>query len=155
MQTVDIIFARLLMGLVLFEFFADQQQWDFHKAKAYFQDTAKVPAKYTRADVERGFCTTGLWSFSRHPNFLAEQSCWVMLYQWSCWTTNSLYSWAGLGAASYLILFQSSTWLTEKISARKYPQYKEYQARVGKFMPKIGGGWDDYVEEQEKKNKTN
>lgn len=27
MQTSDIIFARVLMGLVLVEFFADQQQW--------------------------------------------------------------------------------------------------------------------------------
>ena len=34
---------------------------------------------------------------------------------------------------SYLILFQSSTWLTEKLSAEKYPEYKIYQQRVGKF----------------------
>jgi steroid 5-alpha reductase family enzyme len=27
MDTSDIIFARVLMGLVLLEFFADQQQW--------------------------------------------------------------------------------------------------------------------------------
>lgn len=45
----------------------------------------------------------------------------------------------------YLILFQGSTWLTERISARKYPEYKEYQARVGKFLPRLGtetkGDW--------------
>ena len=27
MATADMIFARVLMGLVLVEFFADQQQW--------------------------------------------------------------------------------------------------------------------------------
>jgi len=27
MTTADVIFARVLMGLVLVEFFADQQQW--------------------------------------------------------------------------------------------------------------------------------
>lgn len=155
MQFADLVFARLLMGLVLFEFFADQQQWDFHKAKAQYQATAKVPPKYTRGDMDRGFCTSGLWSYSRHPNFLAEQSCWVVLYQWSCWETNSLYNWTGVGAMSYLILFQSSTWLTERISAGKYTEYKEYQKRVGKFVPNFSGSWDDYVEKQEKTKKVN
>jgi hypothetical protein len=42
-----------------------------------------------------------------------------------------------VGAASYLILFQASTWFTELITARKYPEYKEYQQRVGKFLPKL------------------
>lgn len=27
MTTVDIVFARVLMGLIMIEFFADQQQW--------------------------------------------------------------------------------------------------------------------------------
>lgn len=30
MKTSDIIYARFLMGLVLVEFFADQQQWSMH-----------------------------------------------------------------------------------------------------------------------------
>lgn len=38
---------------------------------------------------------------------------------------------------SYLILFQASTWLTELITAKKYPDYQQYQARVGKFLPNI------------------
>lgn len=36
-----------------------------------------------------------------------------------------------------MLLFQASTWLTERISAGKYPEYKEYQARVGKFYPSL------------------
>ena len=28
-------------------------------------------------DAERGFCTKGLWAFSRHPNFAFEQASWV------------------------------------------------------------------------------
>ena len=63
-----------------------------------------------------------------------------MLYGWSCWDTQTFYNWTGMGAIAYLILFQASTWFTEIISARKYPEYKEYQARVGKFLPKIGAG---------------
>lgn len=37
----------------------------------------------------------------------------------------------------YLILFQASTLLTESITAKKYPEYAEYQQRVGKFLPKL------------------
>lgn len=40
-----------------------------------------------------------------------------------------------MGAAGYLALFHASTWFTELISAKKYPQYREYQERVGKFLP--------------------
>jgi len=50
-----------------------------------------------------------------------------------------------VGAASYLILFQASTWFTELVSAGKYPDYKVYQKRVGKFLPKLGAvpmEWD-------------
>jgi hypothetical protein len=42
-----------------------------------------------------------------------------------------------VGAAGYLALFQASTWFTEKISAEKYPDYREYQARVGRFLPRM------------------
>lgn len=38
---------------------------------------------------------------------------------------------------SYLILFQASTWFTELITASKYPEYKEYQNRVSKFVPSL------------------
>jgi hypothetical protein len=41
---------------------------------------------------------------------------------------------------SYLILFQGSTWFTELITAGKYPEYAEYQKRVGKFLPRFTRG---------------
>lgn len=87
--------------------------------------------------MERGFNTRGMWAASRHPNFACEQSVWVLLYQWSCLDTYSYYNWTGVGALGYLILFQASTWLTELITAGKYSEYKEYQARVSKFLPKF------------------
>ena len=42
-----------------------------------------------------------------------------------------------MGALSYIFLFQCSTWLTELITASKYPEYKEYQERVARFMPRL------------------
>lgn len=144
------------MGLVLLAFFADQQQWreywvllavlgvklmcriiEYQNAKKEYRKTAKVPPKFQQEDLDRGFIVTGLWSWSRHPNFAAEQSIWVVLYQWSCWITNVYFNWTIVGALSYLILFQASTWFTELISAKKYPEYAEYQKRVGKFLPRL------------------
>ena len=112
----------------------------FHAAKKEYQETAKVPRGYHQDVLDRGFNTTGLWAYSRHPNFAAEQSVWVVLYGWSCWVTKTYYNWSVIGAVAYLILFQASTWFTELISAKKYPEYKEYQQRVGKFLPKLPGG---------------
>lgn len=136
----DSFFGRTMLFLVVIEFFADQQQWTFHKAKAAYQKTAKVPSdfRYTRQQLDRGFNTSGLWAWSRHPNFAAEQSFWVCLYQWACLESWTYVNWTAAGAFGYLVLFQASTLLTEWITAGKYADYKLYQQRVGKFLPKAG-----------------
>lgn len=138
----DSVFSKLIFVIVLVEFFADQQQWNFHGAKDAYKATAKVPKdyKYTREQLDRGFNTSGLWAWSRHPNFAAEQGVWLALYQWSCTMSDAYANWCLGGALSYLILFQASTWLTELISAKKYPDYKIYQQRVGRFLPKFATG---------------
>ncbi|KAF2837952.1 DUF1295-domain-containing protein [Patellaria atrata CBS 101060] len=125
----DHIAVRVMMGLVMLEWFADQQQWNFQQDKKKYQETAKVPnpQRHSREDLDRGFITYGLWSMSRHPNFAAEQIIWTILYQWSCLQTDTVYNWTCIGAISYLFLFQGSTWLTELLTSQKYPEYKEYQ----------------------------
>jgi hypothetical protein len=112
---------------------------DYQNAKKAYQSTAKLPAnsKYSAADLDRGFAVNGLWSWSRHPNFAAEQAIWVVLYQWACYATDNLVNWTFAGAFAYLLLFQGSTWLTELITAQKYPEYAEYQRLVGKFVPRL------------------
>ncbi|KAL9009907.1 MAG: hypothetical protein Q9173_005105 [Seirophora scorigena] len=152
----DIIFSQVILGAIFLTFIADQQQWDFQTAKESYQSSAKLPAgtAFTARDLDRGFLTKGLWAFSRHPNFLAEQSIWVTLYAWSCYLTQSYYNWSGLGAVAYLFLFQASTWFTEKVTAGKYPDYRTYQKRVGMFVPSLtGGGVGDMNEEGERKRK--
>lgn len=136
----DMAFSRALILFIFVELFADQQQWKFHQAKKAYQANGTVPEEYkeqfTQEDLDRGFVVVGLWSWCRHPNFLAEQAIWLTLYQWTCYQTDTFFNWTCVGALSYMILFQGSTWLTESISAGKYPEYKEYQARVGKFIPR-------------------
>ncbi|KAI1000556.1 hypothetical protein K3495_g7638 [Podosphaera aphanis] len=134
---VDIFFVTILIGLVAIEFIADQQQWNFQEAKRRYLKTAKVPRNFRQEDLDRGFVVSGLWSISRHPNFVAEQAIWIVLYIWGCWKSHVLYNWSMLGMISYLILFQGSTWFTELISAGKYPDYANYQEKVGKFLPML------------------
>ncbi|KAI0191510.1 hypothetical protein EV127DRAFT_461048 [Xylaria flabelliformis] len=135
----DLFFTSIQLTLVLSEWFSDNQQWDFQTAKKQYQKTAKVPqgCGYTVEDFNRGFITSGLWAYCRHPNFTAEQTIWLVLYQWSCYAGNVFYGWAGSGALFLLMLFRGSTWLTELITAGKYPEYKAYQKQVGGFFPSL------------------
>jgi steroid 5-alpha reductase family enzyme len=108
---------------------------DFHAAKEEYKRTGKVLPGYKQADLDRGFLTSGLWGYSRHPNFACEQSIWFFLYQWSCLASKNLYSWLAVGPTFLIMLFQGSTWLTELITSGKYPEYREYQRSVGMFVP--------------------
>ncbi|KAL7909654.1 hypothetical protein GGI35DRAFT_450571 [Trichoderma velutinum] len=135
-QAIDLVFFGVEILLVLSEWISDGQQWAYQTAKYKYRDTGKLTSGYTSAELDRGFITTGLWAYSRHPNFFAEQTIWFMLYQWSCFATNTPYSWAGVGAVLLVLLFQGSTNLTENITSGKYPEYKAYQNHVGMFIPK-------------------
>ncbi|KAH8423293.1 DUF1295 domain protein [Aspergillus melleus] len=137
----DLAFSRVAFFFLIIEFFADQQQWHFHCAKHEYQNTARISGQYkdqfTPEDLERGFAVTGLWSLSRHPNFAAEQAIWLTLYLWNCYRTESFVQWTGLGIFGLFLIFQGSVRLTESISASKYPEYSDYQARVGRFIPRL------------------
>ncbi|KAG6148324.1 hypothetical protein E4U24_005777 [Claviceps purpurea] len=135
-RLADYVYLAVQLGLVLSEWVSDGQQQKYQNAKHRYNKDAKLPRGWSQADLDRGFNTSGLWAYSRHPNFLAEQTIWFVLYQWSCYATNLLYSWTILGSGSLILLFQGSTWLTEAITAGKYPEYAEYQRRVGMFLPK-------------------
>ncbi|OJD26889.1 hypothetical protein ACJ73_01719 [Blastomyces percursus] len=150
----DSVFSRVILLFIFIEALADQQQWRFQQAKKEYNEIARVPPQYkgiyTSNDLSRGFVVSGLWAWCRHPNFTAEQGVWLAFYQWSCVKTDQLYNWAGIGALCYVALFQGSTYLTEKITASKYPDYKQYQLRVRKFIPRLdveprGGMLEDHA----------
>ncbi len=122
---------------------------DYQTAKASYNKTAVVPkfSGFDQSDLDRGFIISGLWSLSRHPNFACEQAIWITLYQWSCFITDSYFNWTAAGVIGLLGIFQGSTWLTELITAGKYEQYGEYQARVNRFMPtwstELPANWEE------------
>lgn len=80
----DGVLAFTLLALLAWEFTADNQQFAYHawkhKATVPYNARAQWPGArlaWTADDAARGFCTRGLWAWSRHPNFFAEQSIWV------------------------------------------------------------------------------
>ena len=115
-----------------------------------------MPMGFTREDLERGFLVRGLWAWSRHPNFAAEQGFWITLYVWAAYVSESYLNWTIIGAVGYVSLFQGSTWFTEVITGGKYSDYKVYQKHVGMLLPnpfKISQG-DIWKTPQSEKAKT-
>ncbi|KAF4121178.1 Protein of unknown function (DUF1295) [Geosmithia morbida] len=139
--TADLSYFAIELVLVLSEWFSDGQMWNYQTAKHKYKENGKIPEGFHKKDLDRGFITSGLFAYSRHPNFLAEQTVWFALYQWSCYATNNFYSWTGIGSGALMLLFQGSTWLTELITAQKYPEYKYYKSQVGMFVPTSISGY--------------
>ncbi|WVQ77995.1 hypothetical protein IAT38_000076 [Cryptococcus sp. DSM 104549] len=100
------------------------------------------PSSYP-AEYHPGFPTRGMWRFSRHPNFAAEQLFWVSQAMFVvCAGESSGVTRSGWGMGSVFgpsfalsLLFLASTTLTEWISSRKYPAYQSYKGLVGQFLP--------------------
>jgi steroid 5-alpha reductase family enzyme len=95
---------------------------------------------YSQESLDRGFVVSGLWSWSRHPNFAAEQAIWIVFYQWAAFNAQSPLNWSVAGVVGLLGIFFGSTRLTEAITVGKYPAYKEYQSLIPMFIPGVLGG---------------
>ncbi|MBP9998444.1 MAG: DUF1295 domain-containing protein [Bacteroidales bacterium] len=131
---VDAVAFLLTAGFICYETIADEQQWKFQTEKWKMINSGKkladLPEPYCK-----GFNTTGLWSVSRHPNYLAEQGIWISFYIFSIAAGAGIANWSGVGAVLLVLLFQGSAWLGEMISSSKYPAYAEYKKKVCKFLP--------------------
>ncbi len=129
----DYVLAGLFMVFVIIETVADQQQWNFHKEKKRLKESGQpLPADY-----DKGFITSGLWSKVRHPNYMSEQSIWIIFYFFSVVATGHWINWSMAGCLLLVILFQGSSDFSEAISSSKYPGYADYKKRVGRFIPKF------------------
>ena len=81
-----------------------------------------------------GLMTSGLWRYSRHPNYFGELSFWWGI---SLTCLASSYGWIGLVGAiliTYLIVYISGVPLAE-VRAAKRPGWKAYAARTRALVP--------------------
>ncbi len=127
----------LMAAAVALETAADREQWVFQEWKRRARSGEAVPETY-RADVARGFRTTGLFARCRHPAYLGELSFWTFLALACMLAAGRLVPEALPGAVLLAALFAGSIRFTEGITASKYPAYAEYRKRTWGIMPKPG-----------------
>lgn len=115
----QIIALLICMVAATIEFIADEQQRTFKRKRKTGNE----------------FIQTGLWKYSRHPNYLGEILFWWGIYFFALFS-NSQYWWTGIGAAAMTCLFVFiSIPLMENHIIEKNPDYKIYQANVAALLP--------------------
>lgn len=124
---LDAVAAFGFVGFLLLETLADEQQWRFQ--------TRKWSRKERGEPVDREFLTEGLFRYSRHPNFFAEQMIWWSFYLFSVASGGGWFNVSLIGPLALTLLFQGSTSFTESITVSKYPAYRDYQRRVSRLIP--------------------
>lgn len=149
---VDTAALSMFLMFLLLETVADEQQWRFQCRKHAL--TLVQRAQHPNPDIRRGFLTSGLFRFSRHPNFFAEQGMWWAFYLFAvgavlgeqknpAWwrvifqgSAVPFFHWSIIGPVQLTLLFQGSTWLTEQLSLEKYGDlYRAYQRRTSRLIP--------------------
>lgn len=139
----DYLLTLLFLSILLIETLADQQQWNYHKAKRAARDAGNVEGaegtEHADGDLpeiyRKGFVHTGLWGRVRHPNYAAEQGIWLVFYFFSVSATGSWLNWSVMGILLLMVLFWSSSNFSESISAGKYPDYPDYRENTPRFIP--------------------
>ena len=136
---LDVVAAVGFLGFLSLETLTDAQQWAFHKQKRGLTPEQRAQAG---GDVARGFCTSGVFRWSRHMNFFSEMGLW---WSFAIFPVAAGVPWLNysLGGPFLLtLLFQGSTWITELLSVQKYPEYPRYQKAVSRLLPWPGKSLD-------------
>ena len=129
----DLVLAALFAACLVAETVADQQQWGFQRAKRRAPPGTPGPQ----------FLRTGLFRYSRHPNYFFELAQWWLLVGFAITASRSWAQWSALGAVLLSLLFVGSTRFTERVSRAKYPDYADYQrvtSPVVPWRPRRGAG---------------
>jgi steroid 5-alpha reductase family enzyme len=123
----DLLLAAVFLALLAGETIADEQQWRFHRWKAAEREAGRIP--------DPGFLQTGLFRWSRHPNFFFELAQWWVFFGFAVAATGVWPHWTIIGAVLLTLLFTGSTIFTESISRSRYPAYDDYRARTSAIVP--------------------
>ena len=130
MTIIDLLIASVMFCLIIIQTIADEQQ---HKYQTKKYELIKKN-KELLGNYKKGFIDTGLWKYSRHPNYTCEQLIWITFYFFSVSATGEFLNWSIVGCVLLVILFYFSAKFSEGISSKKYPEYKEYQKNTPMFI---------------------
>ncbi len=119
LNLIDYLAIVITFGAVIIEWLSDEQL-----------------IAYKKKDPEKGaFIKTGLWAYSRHPNYFGEVSFWVGLFLFALARDWAFY-WTGIGALAMIILFVfiSIPMMDERHKATR-TGYEEHMKRVSALVP--------------------
>ncbi len=156
---LDLVLTLVWLMFFAIEVVADKQQFRFQTNKYRFLEMSLKQKKAFKeqstvedlSDYKRGFCTTGLFRYSRHPNFCGELGMWWTIAGFTLssqlgYITRNLHvvnllplNFGFVGIVCLTLLFHESTKLTEKITSAKYADYKEYQGKVSRILLGLPG----------------
>ena len=109
----------VILGAIIIEATADQQLRRFVRKK-------RQPGQ---------IMTTGLWAYSRHPNYFGEIMLWWGLFMFAL-AADSSYWWAIVGPLAITILFLVvSIPMMDKRSLDRRPGYDEHMKKVSALIP--------------------
>ena len=123
---MDAALAALFLAFLIGETVADEQMWAFQQDKR---------RKLADGEEAEPFLRTGLYRYSRHPNYFCELAMWWTFYLFAVTASGQWLHWTGWGFVLLTLLFHGSTQLAETISTGKYPSYRDYQASVPRIIP--------------------
>lgn len=116
----SVLFVCVSLCAVLMEGAADRQMHCFRQ-----QNTG-------------GIIRTGLWRYSRHPNYLGEMLMWWgVALAVVCAAPGEGWLCAGAAVTSFMFLFISIP-MAERRQSRK-AGYEEYASHTGMLLPRLGG----------------
>ena len=114
----DVVAALAFFLLLAVETVADQQRWDFY-----------------RAHPAGGVLRTGLFRYSRHPNYFAEIGQWWVVLAFAAIAAGTPWLATAAGAVLLTLLFAGSTLFTEYISTKRHPEYADYRRSTSMLVP--------------------
>jgi steroid 5-alpha reductase family enzyme len=117
---IDVVASLITFFAVVIEWAADNQLWTF-----------------IRSNKEKGaFVKTGLWAYSRHPNYFGECMFWTGIFLFTFSSQIETYYWVGIGFLTMWGLFLGySVPAMDKRHKASRPGYAEYASRTSGLIP--------------------
>jgi steroid 5-alpha reductase family enzyme len=114
----DAVAAVAFVALLAGETVADEQRWRFH-----------------RRNPGGGVLRTGLFRYSRHPNYFFEIAQWWVVFAFAAIAAGTAWLPTVAGAVLLTLLFVGSIAFTEWISTKRHPDYAAYRRATSPLIP--------------------
>jgi steroid 5-alpha reductase family enzyme len=119
LATLDLIGALVFCAGFAFEAVADRQL-----------------ARFRANPANRGrVLDTGLWRYTRHPNYFGDALLWWGIFIIACATPGGWWTAASPLAMTWLLLRVSGVTLLERTLKASKPGYEQYMRRTPAFVP--------------------